>query len=68
MQRLTGVFFSLTTHTVTHNQTSYTRRLLTVWSDYGYLPEAYETLAGGLKTVDIGNTPSLGLGGCEEVE
>lgn len=28
-------------------------RLLTVWFDYGYLPEVYETLAGGLKTVDI---------------
>eukprot|EP00731_Ephydatia_muelleri_P014310 Em0008g30a len=30
-----------------------TLRLLTVWFDYGYLPEVYETLAGGLKTVDI---------------
>ena len=32
-----------------------TCRLLTLWFDYGHISEVYDSLAEGIKTVDIEN-------------
>ena len=48
-----NTFMYTHTDTHTHTHTHTLPRLLTVRFDNGYLSEVYETLAGGLKTVDI---------------